>query len=164
MFVAESKFRSDPAACIPHIQTPNPQALLDLITKPAVEAALLVRLARKAAMYGQDVDANGHPVIAAGAASLKVDVDEVVRLYRDYIIPLTKDVEVRWRVSLYRSARSSRRIGRLPFASSRWALRSGDRGAEANRVHVNYVQVNTVKSVLPSPRIKPSRCQRASAP
>lgn len=95
MFVAESKFRSDPAACIPHILTPNPDALLGLITKPAVEAALLVRLARKAALYGQDVDANGNPVVQEGAASLKVDVDQVVKLYRDYIIPLTKDVEVR---------------------------------------------------------------------
>lgn len=93
MFVSESKFRSDPAAFIPHIQNPNEDALAALITKPAVEAALLKRLAKKAEFYGQELDAAGNPK-PTRKEDLKIDVDEVVSLYRDYIIPLTKDVEV----------------------------------------------------------------------
>ena len=94
MFVAESKFRSEPAAFIPHIQSRDEGALADLITKPAVEVALLARLGKKASFYGQELDAAGNP-LSADEEHLKIDVEEVVSLYRDYIIPLTKDVEVR---------------------------------------------------------------------
>lgn len=93
MFVSESKFLSDPAAFIPHILTPNPSALEALITKPAVEAALLVRLEKKARWYGQELGPTGE-VVNVTAENTKLDVKEVVRLYKDYIIPLTKDVEV----------------------------------------------------------------------
>lgn len=96
MFVSESKFLSDPAAFIPHILNPNPSALEALITKPAVEAALLVRLEKKAKWYGQELGPTGEVVnVTTGAGETKLDVKEVVRLYKDYIIPLTKDVEVR---------------------------------------------------------------------
>jgi hypothetical protein len=64
---------------------------------PAVEAALLRRLAKKAAFYGQELDANGNPKTTLDQIekeNLKIDVEEVVALYRDYIIPLTKEVEV----------------------------------------------------------------------
>ncbi|KEI37315.1 uncharacterized protein L969DRAFT_105113 [Mixia osmundae IAM 14324] len=96
MFVSESKFRSDPAAFVPHILEPDPDKLAGLITKPAVEEALLRRLEKKALMYGQELDGAGNPLPAAGHAKTKVDVDEVVKLYRDWIIPLTKDVEVEY--------------------------------------------------------------------
>ncbi|GAA6022026.1 hypothetical protein JCM11491_005498 [Sporobolomyces phaffii] len=97
MFVSESKFLECPAAFIPHILTPNPAVLESLITKPAVEAALLVRLAKKARWYGAELGPDGEPVPAAStAAGPRVDVEEVVRLYREYIIPLTKDVEVEY--------------------------------------------------------------------
>ena len=75
---------------MPHILDPKPDALLGLITKPAVEKALLVRLAHKARTYGQDVGAQ------AEAAHMKIDVDEVVSLYEQQIIPLTKEVEVEY--------------------------------------------------------------------
>lgn len=105
MFVSESKFREAPHKFIPHIlaQPPNTEALAGLITKPAVEAALLVRLGNKAEIYGQELDPQGklrkNPGEAqAGGASddaeTRLDTDEVVALYRDWVIPLTKDVEV----------------------------------------------------------------------
>ena len=84
LFVAESKFISDPSAFIPHILNPDPDKLLALITKPAVEAALLKRLAHKALTYGQDIGAQ------ADQATMKIDVDEVVKLYEQFVIPLTK--------------------------------------------------------------------------
>lgn len=99
MFVSESKFRSAPSDFIPHIYSRNKEALAALITKPAVEAALLKRLAKKAAFYGQELDASGNPKTTLDQVekdNLKIDVEEIVALYRDYIIPLTKEVEVEY--------------------------------------------------------------------
>ncbi|KAE8215992.1 hypothetical protein CF327_g786 [Tilletia walkeri] len=148
MFVSESKFQSDPASFIPHILAkpePNRLELEKLITKPAVEAALLVRLEQKASVYGQDLDldrsapptkprsrqgstnaisvrsdsefaqgqAPSAEIVAAGdphplASSTpsaptpkvagKIDVNEVVKLYHQFVIPITKDVEVEYLV------------------------------------------------------------------
>lgn len=106
MFVSESKFRSAPSDFIPHIQSspPNREALAGLITKPEVERRLLIRLGNKARLYGGELDAEGKfipptPEQEKGSGSGegkrgKIDVDQVVGLYRDYVIPLTKDVEV----------------------------------------------------------------------
>lgn len=93
MFVSESKFQSAPSDFIPHILScpPNKDALAALITKPAVEASVLARLANKAKVYGREMDAGGH-VIEDTAA--RIDIEAVVGLYRDWVIPLTKDVEV----------------------------------------------------------------------
>ena len=91
-FVSESKFSSDPAAFIPHIQKPNRDALDALITKPEVERRLLQRLRKKATVYAQNIAADGSPN-QDGIG--KIDVDGVVELYEHYIIPLTKEVEVR---------------------------------------------------------------------
>lgn len=63
-----------------------------LITKPEVEARLLQRLRKKAALYAQEFAPDGEPLGQSGA--LKIDVDGVVELYENYIIPLTKEVEV----------------------------------------------------------------------
>lgn len=90
-FVSESKFVDNPAAFIPHILKPNRTALEALITKPEVERKLLQRLRKKAAVYAQDFAPDGEP---RGNAA-KIDVDGVVDLYESYIIPLTKEVEVR---------------------------------------------------------------------
>ena len=110
-FVSESKFKSHPEQFIPHIRNPNPAALEALITKPEVEAALLRRVRAKARQYGQDVGTDGRPVSppakmngnglngtngsGSGEDGIgKIDVNFVVELYEDYIIPLTKEVEV----------------------------------------------------------------------
>ncbi|KAG8690840.1 chorismate mutase aro7 [Ceratobasidium sp. 395] len=96
-FVSESKFRAHPADFIPHILNPNPDALLKLITKPEVEAALLDRVKRKASIYGQELSPGGEPVLnTMGAARSKIDVESVRDLYETWIIPLTKEVEVEY--------------------------------------------------------------------
>jgi len=91
-FVSESKFRENPAAFIPHILKPNPAKLDALITKPAVEKALLERLVKKAKTYGRDLGPTGEPV--EGNTTMKIDAEGVRDLYESYIIPLTKEVEV----------------------------------------------------------------------
>ncbi|KAK0562732.1 chorismate mutase aro7 [Tilletia horrida] len=98
MFVSESKFLAAPADFIPHILAepePNRTELANLITKPEVEAALLVRLEQKASVYGQDLDAAAAKV---KSGQPKIDVNEVVRLYQQFVIPITKDVEVEYLV------------------------------------------------------------------
>ena len=92
-FVSESKFAEDPATFIPHILKRNSEALEALITKPDVEKKLLLRLQKKAATYAQDI-VDGDSKNMNGKAN-KIDVDGVVDLYESYIIPLTKEVEVR---------------------------------------------------------------------
>ncbi|OCF36015.1 chorismate mutase [Kwoniella heveanensis BCC8398] len=99
MFVSESKFLSAPHDFIPHILSnpPNTEALAGLITKPAVEAKLLIRLANKARVYGCEMDADGRVVEVPDeemAARGKIGIAEVVGMYKDWVIPLTKDVEV----------------------------------------------------------------------
>ncbi|KAI9573536.1 chorismate mutase [Boletus coccyginus] len=94
-FVSESKFSADPAAFIPHILKPNRQALEALITKPEVERKLLLRLRKKASTYAQDFNPDGDAIANSHVnGTAKIDVDGVVELYENYIIPLTKEVEV----------------------------------------------------------------------
>jgi len=94
-FVSESKFSADPAAFIPHILKPNKQALEALITKPEVERKLLLRLRKKASTYGQEFNPDGDAIANSHVSgTAKIDVDGVVELYENYIIPLTKEVEV----------------------------------------------------------------------
>lgn len=92
--MSESKFTQDPATFIPHIQTGNAEALTALITNSEVEKRLLVRLRKKATLYAQDFTSDGE-ALANGTNKGKIDVDCVVDLYESYIIPLTKEVEVR---------------------------------------------------------------------
>ncbi|KAJ2690281.1 chorismate mutase aro7 [Coemansia spiralis] len=116
-FVAESKFQ-DPAThdeYVRLIREQNRDRLMELLTNAKVEELLLKRLKAKAIIYGQDLssasmDANGNvktphespgssPVIGGKAeerAKTRVDYDLVVSLYRDYVIPLTKEVEVEY--------------------------------------------------------------------
>ncbi|WVQ63419.1 chorismate mutase [Kwoniella botswanensis] len=97
MFVSESKFLEAPHDFIPHILNPNPEALAGLITKPAVEAKLLIRLANKARVYGCEMDADGKVIEVPDeemAARGKIDLATIVSMYKNWVIPLTKDVEV----------------------------------------------------------------------
>ncbi|KAJ2460958.1 chorismate mutase aro7 [Coemansia sp. RSA 2424] len=116
-FVAESKFQ-DPAShdeYVRLIREKNRDRLMELLTNKQVEELLLKRLKAKAIIYGQDLssasmDSNGNvktphespsssPVIGGRVedrAKTRVDYDLVVSLYRDYVIPLTKEVEVEY--------------------------------------------------------------------
>ena len=63
---------------------------------------MLVRLGNKAEIYGQELDPQGklrkkgetQDGAVGKDAETRLDTDEVVALYRDWVIPLTKDVEV----------------------------------------------------------------------
>lgn len=117
MFVSEAKFRADPAAFIPHIQSRNAEALAALITKPAVEKVLLARVAQKAEVYGQDLNQTSPD---PSSMQRKIDAGDIVRLYEDFIIPLTKKVEVDYLLERYVD-----QAIRLLIQQSGWTERSG---------------------------------------
>ncbi|EGG10025.1 uncharacterized protein MELLADRAFT_74217 [Melampsora larici-populina 98AG31] len=93
-FVAERKFRDHPSRFVHHILSSNTTELEKLITVQHVEDALIRRLEVKARMYGQEVDPAGKPIDYREAN--KVNVEVVVKMYREWVIPLTRHVEVEY--------------------------------------------------------------------
>lgn len=123
-FVAESKYRSDPVEYQRLVDADDADGVMKLLTNSAVEEKVLRRARIKAATYGREplmtslpddkTSALNHDTvgfIAAAAASAvatafeainndettvqgKVDPSVIERIYRDFIIPLTKDIEV----------------------------------------------------------------------
>ncbi|KAI1081657.1 chorismate mutase [Whalleya microplaca] len=90
-FVAESKFQSDPEGYTRMIQAGDRDGIGASITNAAVEQQVLARLGLKARTYGTD------PSTTSGAENAgKINVEAVVSMYRDFVIPITKEVEVEY--------------------------------------------------------------------
>ncbi|QIW99673.1 hypothetical protein AMS68_005191 [Peltaster fructicola] len=87
-FVAESKFLKDPEGFVKLIKANDRDGIDAAITDAKVEQKVLERLRLKAQMYGRD------PMFSDDAGVPKVNVDAVVAMYKDHVIPLTKLVEV----------------------------------------------------------------------
>ncbi|KAL2240385.1 chorismate mutase 1, chloroplastic-like [Sesamum indicum] len=91
-FVAEAKFRASPDVYKAAIKAQDRTRLMDLLTYPAVEEAIKQRVEMKTRTYGQEVTMNGgedttDPVY-------KINPSLVADLYGDWIMPLTKQVQV----------------------------------------------------------------------
>ncbi|KAG8167114.1 hypothetical protein KVR01_002803 [Diaporthe batatas] len=89
-FVAESKFQSDPEGYTRMIKAGDREGIGASITNAAVEKQVLERLKLKAQTYGTD------PSVGVGVEQSKINVDAVVAMYKDFVIPLTKEVEVEY--------------------------------------------------------------------
>ncbi|PVU85603.1 hypothetical protein BB560_006975 [Smittium megazygosporum] len=95
-FVAESKF-SDPVyhdKYVELIKAKDRDGLMQLLTNEKVEKLLLERLKRKAENYGQEFEGIGNISGGSQSPSVRTNPDLVVQIYKDYVIPLTKEVEV----------------------------------------------------------------------
>jgi chorismate mutase len=88
-FVAESKFLTERERFTSLIKAEDREGIDAAITNEAVEKKVLERLALKARTYGTD------PSIG-GEAPGKINVDAVVKMYKNIVIPLTKEVEVEY--------------------------------------------------------------------
>ncbi|KAI1335824.1 chorismate mutase [Xylariaceae sp. FL0016] len=88
-FVAESKFQSDPEKYTKMIKAGDRDGIGESITNAAVEKQVLARLGLKARTYGTDPSANGTGIG-------KINVDAVVSMYENFVIPITKEVEVEY--------------------------------------------------------------------
>jgi len=66
---------------------------MDAITKPAVEAKIIERVVLKARTFSQDLTGDAE---ADSKESYKLDPEFVGKVFEQYIMPLTKDVEVQY--------------------------------------------------------------------
>ncbi|KAF9579607.1 Chorismate mutase 1-like protein, partial [Lunasporangiospora selenospora] len=78
------------------IQAGDRDGIMNLLTNKTVEDALLRRLRQKAQIYGRDITETGAAVITnpGNGKGQKISPDVVVDMYEQFVIPLTKEVEV----------------------------------------------------------------------
>ncbi|RLV92566.1 Chorismate mutase [Spathaspora sp. JA1] len=88
-FVAEAKYQSDKPAYIKLILTKDIKGIEDSITNSAVEQKILERLVIKGESYGTDPSLK-----YSQNPQSKVDPKVIAKIYKDWIIPLTKKVEI----------------------------------------------------------------------
>ncbi|KAK8918497.1 Chorismate mutase 2 [Platanthera zijinensis] len=87
-FVAELKFRDEPKSYLPAIHAKDSESLMRLLTSTSVEEAVVRRVFEKAKIFGQDVN------LQKNSTEAKVEPSVVSMLYQQWVIPLTKRVEV----------------------------------------------------------------------
>lgn len=93
LFVAESKFRTERDRAEKLIRDKDREGLMAFITKPEVEHRNIQRVILKAKTFSQDINSGD---ASASPATYKIDPDYVGAMFRDFIMPLTKDVEVEY--------------------------------------------------------------------
>lgn len=88
-FVAESKFQNETEKYTKLIKERDAIGIEKAVTNAAVEEAILQRLMEKANVYGTDptLPTSKHP-------DHKVNAEYLAKIYKDWVIPLTKKVEV----------------------------------------------------------------------
>ncbi|KAL0312106.1 UNVERIFIED_CONTAM: Chorismate mutase 2 [Sesamum radiatum] len=91
-FVAEVKFRDAPEDYTPAIRAKDTEALMKLLTFESVEEMIKKRVEKKAMIFGQDVDLKEND----SNGDYKVDPSIVSKLYGEWVIPLTKSVQVEY--------------------------------------------------------------------
>lgn len=87
-FIAEAKVQENPEAYARLAGAGLREAIYEQLSDATVEEMLLRRVANKARSYGSDITVNGTREV------YKVDPQTIARIYRDLIIPLTKEVEI----------------------------------------------------------------------
>lgn len=87
LYVAESKYRSDPATFDMLVSAGDREAVVERITREEVEQRILRRVADKVDYVQATINET---------VRREVDSSLVLDLYRDLIIPMTKDGEVRY--------------------------------------------------------------------
>jgi chorismate mutase len=88
-FVAEAKFQKETKRFVDLIKKEDRQGIDEAITDAAVEKKVLERLRLKAQTYGTDPS-------EGALGNSKINVDAVVAMYAQVVIPLTKVVEVEY--------------------------------------------------------------------
>ncbi|CAN6271677.1 unnamed protein product [Urochloa humidicola] len=98
-YVAEVKFKDAPQDYSPLVQAKDINSLMDLLTFKAVEEKVKKRVEKKARTFGQNVtleDNAGKQESTASDSECKVDPTVLSKLYDQWVMPLTKDVEVEY--------------------------------------------------------------------
>ncbi|KAG8375442.1 hypothetical protein BUALT_Bualt10G0100400 [Buddleja alternifolia] len=92
-FVAEVKFKDCPEDYIPAIRAKDKDALMKLLTFESVEERIKKRVEKKAMIFGQDVDVQDND---NKGNKCKINPSVVSQLYGDWVMPLTKFVQVEY--------------------------------------------------------------------
>ncbi|KAE9016301.1 hypothetical protein PR003_g14032 [Phytophthora rubi] len=92
-FIAEAKFQAETERYTKLILANDADGIMDALTNLAVEKKVLERVKLKASTYGQDPNA---PTAASDDKDWKVNPQLISDLYRDFVMPLTKDVQVQY--------------------------------------------------------------------
>ncbi|XP_027082801.1 chorismate mutase 2 isoform X2 [Coffea arabica] len=91
-FVAEVKFKDASEEYSPAIQAKDRDALMKLLTFESVEEMVKKRVEKKAKVFGQEVNLTND----AGNGKCKIDPSVLPCLYGEWVMPLTKHVEVEY--------------------------------------------------------------------
>ncbi|KAL6287808.1 hypothetical protein ACE6H2_012198 [Prunus campanulata] len=94
-FVAECKFRSNPKSYEAAIIEQNREKVMALLTYPTVEEAIIKRVEMKAKTYGQEVTLYKEEKEKTDLV-YKIQPTLVADLYGDWIMPMTKEVQVEY--------------------------------------------------------------------
>jgi chorismate mutase len=97
-FVAEAKF-NDPKLhdqYVSLIKAQDSNGLMTLLTNEKVEQKLLRRVKKKVLIYGQEIDDQNEDLDGDGGSmpTLRISPQTISNLYEEFIIPMTKKVEV----------------------------------------------------------------------
>lgn len=87
-FVAEAKYQADKELYDTLIKEKNVDEIMKHITNSAVEEKILIRLTKKAEVYGVD------PTNKEGER--RITPEYLVKIYKEFVIPITKEVEVEY--------------------------------------------------------------------
>lgn len=94
-FIAEAKCQENESKYRELAKREDKQGIWKELSNLAVEEVLLKRVENKARNYGSDVTVDGAREV------YKVDPVKIAEMYRDFIIPLTKEVEVEYILQRY---------------------------------------------------------------
>merc|ERR1711988_732066 len=92
-FVAETKFQENEETYRQLVEKDDIAGILELLTNREVEKKVLQRAELKASTYGQDIS-DDKSMSQTGEEHFKVEPSIIASIYRNLIIPLTKEVEV----------------------------------------------------------------------
>eukprot|EP00511_Aplanochytrium_stocchinoi_P010754 CAMPEP_0204871986 /NCGR_PEP_ID=MMETSP1348-20121228/37000_1 /ASSEMBLY_ACC=CAM_ASM_000700 /TAXON_ID=215587 /ORGANISM="Aplanochytrium stocchinoi, Strain GSBS06" /LENGTH=474 /DNA_ID=CAMNT_0052026593 /DNA_START=6 /DNA_END=1426 /DNA_ORIENTATION=- len=136
-FVAEAKFCAEREKFTTLIQNNDAQGLMEALTHAAVEEKVIERVRKKASHYGTDG--------SDSSSAYKVEPDVIAKLYKDYLIPLNKDVQVEYLLQrldrpayafpdkkLHRKRNFDELNGKSEDSEGRWQQ---SREEEAGRLH-----------------------------
>ncbi|OQS03709.1 chorismate mutase [Thraustotheca clavata] len=88
-FIAEAKFQAETEKYTQLIRNNDAAGIMATLTNMVVEEKVAKRVCLKASTYGQDIDTQ-----ASGNPHWKVDPQLISDLYLNYVMPLTKEVQV----------------------------------------------------------------------
>uniref|UniRef100_K3X8Z2 chorismate mutase n=1 Tax=Globisporangium ultimum (strain ATCC 200006 / CBS 805.95 / DAOM BR144) TaxID=431595 RepID=K3X8Z2_GLOUD len=90
-FIAEAKFQAETERYSQLILANDAAGIMEALTNMAVEEKVLERVKLKASTYGQDLEGSAP---SSSSTEWKVDPQLISDIYRDFVMPLTKEVQV----------------------------------------------------------------------